>query len=364
MSISPASHIRPIRKGQAKRMTASQCPPWTTATLALLTVNCLLADRSALEAIHPGLLQGTKSAVDEKTTRDLIRQLGDDSFEKREAADKKLTAMGDAALALLEKAALESLDPEVQRSAQAIVRAIEQAHFFVVRQFPGHADEPQRKATRVAVTPDGKIAVSAGSAALRSWDLKAGTALAVFGRVAKPSYWAATISPDGQRVLAGGTDKIGRLFDLKTGQQLQQLVGHTHSIWAAAFVAGGKRAVTGSLDQTIRLWDLESGKELLAFEGVGDNPRWFAVSPDGMILAAAHYKQNQGSGTVRLWDLATSKEVRAMPGHTLEVSSVAFSPDGKTLLSSSLDGELRLWDVAFGVGRNRRGLLGDRRSVG
>src|SRR5690606_17817013 len=49
-----------------------------------------------------------------------------------------------------------------------------------------------------------------------------------------------------------------------------------------------------------------------------------------------------------LWDAGSGTIVRELEGHTNAVSSVEFSADGTTLLSSSRDGTLRLWDVASG----------------
>ena len=48
---------------------------------------------------------------------------------------------------------------------------------------------------------------------------------------------------------------------------------------------------------------------------------------------------------VRLWDAATGEELVRLPGHSDYVYSLAFSPDGKTLVSSSGDTTLRLWDT-------------------
>jgi len=48
---------------------------------------------------------------------------------------------------------------------------------------------------------------------------------------------------------------------------------------------------------------------------------------------------------VRLWDAATGDELVRLPGHSDYVYSLAFSPDGKTLVSSSGDTTLRLWDT-------------------
>jgi WD40 repeat protein len=48
---------------------------------------------------------------------------------------------------------------------------------------------------------------------------------------------------------------------------------------------------------------------------------------------------------VRLWDAATGEELVRLPGHSDYVYALAFSPDGKTLVSSSGDTTLRLWDT-------------------
>ena len=65
-----------------------------------------------------------KQKIDEKTIRALIAQLGDDSFEKREEAEKKLIAVGKPALALLNKAATESKDAEVLDRTANVLKAI------------------------------------------------------------------------------------------------------------------------------------------------------------------------------------------------------------------------------------------------
>lgn len=55
----------------------------------------------------------------------LIEQLGSKSFEEREAAVKRLEALGDAALPALREAVKSATDPEVRRRAQHLVRRLE-----------------------------------------------------------------------------------------------------------------------------------------------------------------------------------------------------------------------------------------------
>jgi hypothetical protein len=65
-------------------------------------------------------------------------------------------------------------------------------------------------------------------------------------------------------------------------------------------------------------------------------------SPDGRSLAAVTM-----DGIVRLWDLATGRR-RDLAGHRAVVWSVRFSPDGTLLVSSSMDRTTRVWTVATG----------------
>ncbi len=61
------------------------------------------------------------NAVDEKTIRSLIVQLSDDSFEKREAAQKSLADIGLLALPFVQKALKESKDAEVLERARYLL---------------------------------------------------------------------------------------------------------------------------------------------------------------------------------------------------------------------------------------------------
>jgi WD40 repeat protein len=291
--------------------------------------------------------QAQKHAVDEKTIRALIAQLGDDSFDKREAAGRRLADIGEPARKLLEQAAKENKDAEVRERARLLVDDFITRYFVEVRHFGG-SEGNGTWITRVAVTRDGRQAVAAGFAALRSWDLAGAKEAVAFEAMNARYSWALAISPDGQRVIAGGDDRMARVFDLKTGKLVRELAGHTAAVWGAALLGDGKRAITGGWDHSLRVWDVERGQQIRAFDGVPDNVRCLAVSPDGKLVAAGHFAVQDGPATLRLWDLDTATQIRALEGHTREITGVAFSPDGKKLCSSSFDKTVRLWEVATG----------------
>jgi len=61
-------------------------------------------------------------------------------------------------------------------------------------------------------------------------------------------------------VSSGGTDFIINLWDVRTGDCLITLQGHTAWILSVAFSPDGQILASGSHDETIKLWDVKSGE--------------------------------------------------------------------------------------------------------
>ncbi|CAO3623955.1 unnamed protein product [Cunninghamella blakesleeana] len=65
-------------------------------------------------------------------------------------------------------------------------------------------------------------------------------------------------SMDGTKIVSGGADKIGRLYDVATGQS-SQIATHDGTIKSVAFLDRQQSILaTGSWDKTIKYWDLRS----------------------------------------------------------------------------------------------------------
>lgn len=177
---------------------------------------------------------------------------------------------------------------------------------------------------------------------------------------------AVAITPDGKTAVTGGDDATIRVWELKTGRERQLLFGHTSSIEVLQVSSDGTRVFSGSRDGTVRVWNLETGQLVYTFEhppksyllgrlairsrdpagiaGVNSRPvpiEAIAVSPDGQTLLSS-----DGFGNLKIWDLTTGQErstLRKLKVEAFQKSQVLelkFTPDGRSLLIGSLERSL------------------------
>jgi WD40 repeat protein len=194
----------------------------------------------------------------------------------------------------------------------------------------------------VAVTPDGKRAVSASWDTLTVWDLATGRELRTLeGHSARVNSVAVTA--DGKRVVSASDDRTLKVWDLDTGCELRTLEGHSDGVNSVAVTPDGKWAVSASHDKTLKVWDLETGGVLRTLEGHTEWVYGVAVTPDGRRAVSASWDK-----TLKVWDLETGRALRTLKGHSDHVVGVAATPDGTQAVSASEDHTLRVWDLATG----------------
>jgi len=217
-------------------------------------------------------------------------------------------------------------------------------------------------ACAVALSADGRCALTGGDGPVRVWDVGAGRAVRALdgagalsvalsddGRLALAAcadgvrayavdderlLWgepgtAVAITPDGRLALVAGPSAM-RVVDMASGRALKSLPAGARAV---ALSPDGQHAVADG-----RVWHLPSAAELRAIEGIA-----FAFSRDGKLVASG-----DPAGRVRLWNAATGGCVRSFEGHAGAATAVALSADAQHVLSAGDDRTIRLWSLAHG----------------
>jgi WD40 repeat protein len=202
----------------------------------------------------------------------------------------------------------------------------------------------------IAVTPDGRLAVSAGlDGTARVWDVQTGRQIHQLTH--QTAVLDVAISADGQFALTGtrGSNNqsgLVRLWNLKTGRLILGKLERAHvgAIRAVGFLRDG-RGLSGGIDGHLVLWNLRAGTRIRTY-GPQSGPihnRTIAVLADDRHVATAG-----GDRVIHVWDLGSGQESARWEGHVNVVTSIALAPDGRRAVTGGGGGLIILWDVASG----------------
>lgn len=197
----------------------------------------------------------------------------------------------------------------------------------------------------VAFSPDGRLAVSAGEGAMAiMWDVETGTEIQRFEDywVDSPwsieSYWDVQFGAVGQQIFASHSSGAIIGWDVESGQQIRQLVGHSDTVVGIVFSNDGQRLFSAGSDSQIILWDIGTGNVLHRFVNHAGGLGHIQLSPDETLLLGGSL-----NGTNSLWRVDTGEEIRRYKGGF--VNSPHFTPDGRRAVVGYLDGRVELWRI-------------------
>ncbi|MEO1373067.1 MAG: neuraminidase-like domain-containing protein [Cyanobacteria bacterium J06635_10] len=202
--------------------------------------------------------------------------------------------------------------------------------------------EGSRVVYDVNFSPDGTLLASgAADGKIKIWNLKTGQVIRTLeGHTGIAN--SVNFSPDGALLGYGATDRKIKIWNLKTGQVIHTLEGHTGLVNSVNFSPDSALLASGCNSNEIKIWNVETGQLIHTLEGFTLHVvRSVNFNHDGSLLAAI------GRGReIKIWNVETGQVIRTLEGDTKQVNSINFSPDGALLASVGIDKKIKIWNIA------------------
>jgi WD40 repeat protein len=183
------------------------------------------------------------------------------------------------------------------------------------------------------------------------YSLGGGGSLAVFDRedfrlliqipVAETKMRTALISPDGSRLLVGGSDGWIHVFETEYFNELFSLKGHDKGTYVMKWLEDGT-LVSGGRDAHLRFWKLKDD----SLEMIREIPAHNFAIYDIEVLPGGRFVSVSRDKIVKLWNTnALDKPIRLLDGpktsHSRSVNAVCWFND--TLATAGDDRIIKLW---------------------
>lgn len=151
------------------------------------------------------------------------------------------------------------------------------------------------------------------------------------------------ISPDGSLLAIGDDDSTIRLWKTLSGKKVKDLRSQRYAAMVVAFSPDGSLIASGGPGEEVILWDTKPGRSRAHLDSPDTHS--LAFSPDGrMLVTVAGNEYFPETLALQVWDIEAAMSVEAIP-LDVQPASIAFSPDGTLLATSSVGGDLQLWNV-------------------
>ncbi|KAL3138072.1 hypothetical protein ABBQ38_005303 [Trebouxia sp. C0009 RCD-2024] len=164
--------------------------------------------------------------------------------------------------------------------------------------------------------------------------------------VSRSAINAITFSKGGDWI-ALGCAALGQLlvWEWRSESYILKQQGHYYDISTSAFSPDGTNLATGADDAKVKIWNVQSGFCFVTFSDHTAPVTAVAFLPSGSVVVSASL-----DGTVRAFDLVRYRNFRTMTSpHPVQFVSLAVDPAGEVICAGSLDTfQVYVWSVRTG----------------
>jgi len=130
------------------------------------------------------------------------------------------------------------------------------------------------------------------------------------------------------------------LVDSKSGKSKRGLAGHEGAVAAISFTGKSSSIISCSWDRTTRLWNMTSKDEPIVLKHASQVKALTTSIPSGKGASGAR------DGEVKVFALSSLKCTKNLQAHRSDISGILFIEDEKKMVTSSYDGECKVWDLS------------------
>ena len=241
----------------------------------------------------------------------------------------------------------------------------------------GHTD----RITAIAYSPiDHYFATGSDDCTVKIWDVLTGACVKTLH-----IGWGVTsicYSPNGHYIVIGSWQKVAKIYDIKSGLCIKKLHGHKQCITSIVYHPDGNHILTGA-GSTAKFWDVKTGKCLKSLYNCSPSIISIHYCFDGQCAIIG-----LKDGKLKLWDLVLNRGIRTIslssppppysspyyygplyqipesyhPSsiwglkenvcflidnyHKDNVSSIISLPNTHCVVTTSLDGTAKIWDLS------------------
>ena len=195
--------------------------------------------------------------------------------------------------------------------------------------------------TTLGFSPDGGLVVSGSfDKHLKVWNVRKMELKKTF-EGHKDQVTSLVISSDGKKIISGGVDLCIRIWNFDRDYEKHILQGHKQEVTAVATFPDNTKAISSDKEGVLIVWDLLKVRQIYELEEHGDIVIALATSPDNTKFASGDVK-----GRVIIWDANYFHKTNDEKLHNEEILLLRFV-NGNYLISGSMDGSIKIWDIAF-----------------